>query len=68
MDLPAMTAFRTWMQDLEARRRTEVHAIHGAVLAVGEETGIATPAIQVIAALIRAKEKSMDTLEHAGVE
>ena len=31
------------LQDLEARRRTEVHAIHGAVLAVGEETASRRP-------------------------
>jgi 2-dehydropantoate 2-reductase len=56
------------LQDLEARRPTEVDAIHGAVLAAGEETGIATPATQVIAALIRAKEKPVATLEHADGE
>jgi len=56
------------LQDIEARRPTEVDAIHGAVLASGEETGIATPATQVIAALIRAKEKSVATLEYAGVD
>ena len=56
------------LQDLEARRPTEVDAIHGAVLAAGEETGIATPATQVIAALIRAKETTLVTLEHADGE
>ena len=45
------------LQDLNARRPTEVDAIDGAVLAAGAEAGLATPAIQVIAALIRAKEK-----------
>ena len=45
------------LQDLDARRLTEVDAIHGAVLAAGIEVGVAAPAIQVIAALIRAKEK-----------
>ncbi len=47
------------LQDLEAGRRTEVDAIHGAILKAGEETGIATPVIQVIAALIEAKEQAM---------
>jgi 2-dehydropantoate 2-reductase len=56
------------LQDLKARRLTEVDAIHGAVLAAGKETGIATPATQVIAALIRAKETTLVTLEHAGGE
>ena len=56
------------LQDLEARRPTEVDAIHGAVLAAGEETGIAAPATQVIAALIRAKETTLVTLEHADGE
>jgi 2-dehydropantoate 2-reductase len=52
------------LQDLDASRPTEVDAIHGAVLAAGAEVGVATPAIQVIAALIRAKEKTMADLEH----
>jgi 2-dehydropantoate 2-reductase len=56
------------LQDLEARRPTEVDAIHGAVLTAGDETGIATPATQVIAALIRAREKTLVTLEHADGE
>jgi 2-dehydropantoate 2-reductase len=56
------------LQDLDARRPTEVDAIHGAVLAAGDETGIATPATQVIAALIRAKETTLVTLEHADGE
>ena len=46
------------LQDLDASRPTEVDAIHGAVLAAGAEVGVATPATQVIAALIRAKEKT----------
>ncbi|MCC2629114.1 MAG: ketopantoate reductase family protein [Thermomicrobiales bacterium] len=56
------------LQDLEARRPTEVDAIHGAVLAAAEESGIAIPATQVIAALIRAKETTLMTLEHADGE
>jgi 2-dehydropantoate 2-reductase len=56
------------LQDLEARRLTEVDAIHGAVLDAGKETGIATPATQVIAALIRAKEKTVSKLRHADGE
>lgn len=56
------------LQDLDGRRPTEVDAIHGAVLAAGEETGIVVPATQVIAALIRAKEKTMSALRHADGE
>jgi 2-dehydropantoate 2-reductase len=56
------------LQDLEARRPTEVDAIHGAVLAAAEEAGIATPATQVIAVLIRAKEKTLVTRGHADGE
>jgi 2-dehydropantoate 2-reductase len=52
------------LQDLDARRPTEVHAIHGAVLAAGAAVGVATPATQVVAALIRAKEKSVIRSEH----
>jgi 2-dehydropantoate 2-reductase len=47
------------LQDIEAGRRTEVAAIHGAILAAAEETGVDTPAIRVIAALIQAREQAM---------
>jgi ketopantoate reductase len=56
------------LQDLDAQRPTEVDAIHGAVLDAGEETGITTPATHVIAALIRAQEKIVATMEHADGE
>jgi len=49
------------LQDFDAGRPTEIDAIHGAVIAAGEESGIATPATWVVAALIRAKEKTMTT-------
>jgi 2-dehydropantoate 2-reductase len=52
------------LQDLNARRPTEVDAIHGAVLAAGAQVGLAAPAIQVIAALIRAKEKTVANPEN----
>jgi 2-dehydropantoate 2-reductase len=47
------------LQDIEAGRRTEVEAIHGAILTAGEETGVDTPAIRVVGSLIRAKERMM---------
>jgi 2-dehydropantoate 2-reductase len=46
------------LQDLGAGRRTEVDAIHGAILDAGAEAGIGTPATQVLAALIRARERA----------
>ena len=51
------------LQDLDAGRPTEVAAIHEAVLAKAAETGIATPATRVLAAMIRAKEKRVTTSE-----
>jgi 2-dehydropantoate 2-reductase len=54
------------LQDLDRGRATEVDAIHGAILAVGSEVGIATPAIQVLTALIRAKERARDETESTG--
>jgi 2-dehydropantoate 2-reductase len=45
------------LQDIEAGRPTEVDAIHGAILNAGAEVGIATPAIGLLAALIRAKTR-----------
>jgi 2-dehydropantoate 2-reductase len=46
------------LQDVEAGRPTEVEAIHGAIQGVAAEVGIATPAIDIIAALIRAKTRA----------
>ena len=51
------------LQDLEAGRPTEVDAIHGAILLAGAESGIATPAITVVAALVRAKERARSETE-----
>jgi 2-dehydropantoate 2-reductase len=56
------------LQDLDARRPTEVEAIHGAVLAAGTEVGVATPVTQVIAALIRTKERTVTSAEHGDDE
>jgi 2-dehydropantoate 2-reductase len=49
------------LQDIEAGRATEVDAIHGAILEAGREVGVATPTIQVLAALIRAKVRTRNT-------
>jgi 2-dehydropantoate 2-reductase len=45
------------LHDLETGNRTEVDAIHGAVVAVARSVGVAVPANQVVAALIRARER-----------
>ena len=52
-------------QDLAAGRRTEVAAIYDAVIAVGEQAGIATPANRVLSALIHAREAHHELKEHA---
>jgi 2-dehydropantoate 2-reductase len=41
------------LQDVEAGRRTEVDAIYGSLIAAGRTTGLATPALTVIDALVR---------------
>jgi 2-dehydropantoate 2-reductase len=46
------------LQDIDAGRKTEVDAIHGAIVAAGEAAGVATPATQVLASLIRLRERS----------
>jgi 2-dehydropantoate 2-reductase len=45
------------LQDMDAGRKTEVEALHGAIVAAGQAAGIATPANQVLAALIRLHER-----------
>jgi 2-dehydropantoate 2-reductase len=45
------------LQDVEAGRRTEVDAIHGAVAAIGEELGTPAPANRLVAALVRTRER-----------
>ena len=56
------------LQDLDAGQPTEAGAIHEAILAAGKEIGVATPATQIIAALIRAKEKPVVTPESVNGE
>lgn len=41
------------LQDVEAGRRTEVDAIYGSLIAAGRMSGLATPALTVIDALVR---------------
>ena len=57
------------LRDLESGVRTEVDAIHGAVVAAGEAVGIDAPANRVVAALIRARQRGRtSTAEVGGTE
>jgi 2-dehydropantoate 2-reductase len=46
------------LQDIEARRRTEVDYLNGGIVSFGERLGVATPLNETIAALIRGIEAS----------
>jgi 2-dehydropantoate 2-reductase len=48
------------LQDVEARRRTEVDSLNGAIVELGESNGIPTPLNQAIWALLRALEDSWE--------
>ena len=48
------------LQDVEARRRTEVDSLNGALVAWGERLGIPTPLNRAIWALVRALEDSWE--------
>jgi 2-dehydropantoate 2-reductase len=55
--LPKAAAHRSSMlQDVQAGRRTEVDFLNGAVVRMGQKLGIATPANDALASLIRAHE------------
>jgi len=44
--------------DLEAKRRTEIEQINGAIVAAGRRAGIATPFNEALLRLVKAKERS----------
>ena len=44
------------LQDIEAGRRTEIDYLNGAVVRMGQGRGIATPANDAVASLVRARE------------
>jgi 2-dehydropantoate 2-reductase len=46
------------LQDVEARRRTEIDYLNGGIVAFGERLGVPTPLNETIAALIRGIEAS----------
>jgi len=45
------------LQDIQRGRKTEIEALNGAVLKLGERYGIATPVNKVIVSLLQAKEE-----------
>jgi 2-dehydropantoate 2-reductase len=49
------------LQDVEARRRTEIDYLNGGIVSFGERLGVPTPLNEAIAALIRGIEKSWET-------
>jgi 2-dehydropantoate 2-reductase len=52
--------FKTSMlQDLEAGRPLEIDALVGAVAELGRRTGVPTPTIDVVEALLRARAASL---------
>jgi 2-dehydropantoate 2-reductase len=54
------------LQDVEAGRRIEIDALIGSVIELGELTGVATPAIRAVYALMKLLDKTMAG-EHARV-
>jgi len=46
------------LQDVEARRRTEVDYLNGGIARVGSELGVPTPLNEAVTALIKGVEKS----------
>jgi 2-dehydropantoate 2-reductase len=46
------------LQDVEARRETEIAFLNGGVARFGREHGVATPLNDAVAALIRGVERS----------
>jgi 2-dehydropantoate 2-reductase len=54
------------LQDVEAGRRIEIDALMGSVIELGELTGVATPAIRGVYALMKLLDKTM-AAEHARV-
>jgi 2-dehydropantoate 2-reductase len=60
--LPKAAAHRSSMlQDVEAGRRTEIDYLNGAVVRMGLRHGVATPANDAVASLVRARETGRST-------
>jgi 2-dehydropantoate 2-reductase len=54
------TNISSMLQDVLARRRTEIDAINGAVARIGKDLGVPTPVNSTLASLVRAIESSYD--------
>jgi 2-dehydropantoate 2-reductase len=60
--LPKAAAHRSSMlQDVDAGRRTEIDYLNGAVVRMGQRHGVATPANDTVASLVRARETGRST-------
>jgi 2-dehydropantoate 2-reductase len=46
------------LQDVEARRRTEIDWLNGGIVRFGRETGVPTPLNEAIVALVKGVEES----------
>jgi 2-dehydropantoate 2-reductase len=44
------------LQDIEAKRRTEIDAINGAIVKKGEELGVPTPVNRALTGLVKIEE------------
>ncbi len=51
------TSYSSMLQDVRNRRRTEIEAINGAVARFGAEVGVDAPVNQMIAALVRQRQR-----------
>lgn len=56
--LPPTAAHRSSMlQDIERGKRTEIDALNGAIVRLGEEAGVSTPVNKLVTALVKVKER-----------
>jgi 2-dehydropantoate 2-reductase len=56
--LNAVGARGSMLQDVEAKRKTEIDVINGAIVKMGAEAGIATPVNQTFVNIIKALEST----------
>ncbi len=55
---PTASHFPSMLQDIQKGKRTEIDALNGALVRLGEQQGIATPVNQTLTRLIRYKEEA----------
>lgn len=53
----AVGARGSMLQDIEAKRRTEIDVINGAIVRMGQQAGVATPVNETMVSLIKTLEK-----------